>query len=306
MDIISESEALNTNLEFVCTHNGTFHADDVMSCAILDILCVNPVCRTRRQHILKKAYMCFDVGMKYNKQNKIFDHHQNPTPLRPDKFPYSSAGLIWKEYGKAVIHEIDTTLSEFEIESIWKQIDSELMLSIDLIDNGITERDYKTLSFSAFIGSFNLSWDDTGSTTDTQFIKAVEQCKLFLIRSIRSKLSQKLAKQIVLNSDRIFNNTILVLPNFCPWQRVIFEEKITNLIFCIYPTETDWRLQTIPCKPKSYSMRKSLPVKWKGRTQSELVEITQVSDVIFCHTGLFICSAESYSGIVKLAELALL
>jgi uncharacterized UPF0160 family protein len=49
----------------------------------------------------------------------------------------------------------------------------------------------------------------------------------------------------------------------------------------------------------------NLPLEWAGKSGDELIQITGVTDAIFCHRERFIAVAESKEGAVKLAHLAL-
>jgi uncharacterized UPF0160 family protein len=48
-----------------------------------------------------------------------------------------------------------------------------------------------------------------------------------------------------------------------------------------------------------------MPSSWAGKNANELSEITGVTDVTFCHKGLFIAGAKSKEGAIKLARLAI-
>ena len=79
----------------------------------------------------------------------------------------SSAGLVWNRLSREIakIYEID------DHEKFKDQIDKEIMVPIDLIDNGI-KPEGQLLTFSHYISSFNPSWDSDDSYDDA-FIKAV-------------------------------------------------------------------------------------------------------------------------------------
>ena len=74
------------------THNGIFHADEVVACAILCLINSNSsvqILRSRDYEMLKYCDLCVDIG------GGIFDHHQagfNKT--RENGIKYASAGLV--------------------------------------------------------------------------------------------------------------------------------------------------------------------------------------------------------------------
>ena len=66
--------------------------------------------RTRDKKILDTLDIVVDVGDIYNPEMNRFDHHQksfNHTFGHPyNSIKLSSAGLIWKHYGKVVLKTI--------------------------------------------------------------------------------------------------------------------------------------------------------------------------------------------------------
>ncbi len=86
------------------THSGGFHADELLSSAVLTRLFPQAeLLRSRdRRWITPSAdKIIYDVGGDYDGTAQIFDHHQRPSPLRSDDQPFSSFGLIWAHYGRA-------------------------------------------------------------------------------------------------------------------------------------------------------------------------------------------------------------
>ena len=53
------------------------------------------------------------------------------------------------------------------------------------------------------------------------------------------------------------------------------------------------------------ALGKPLPESWGGKQDEELAQATGVQDARFCHRGLFMITAKSKEGAIKLAELAL-
>lgn len=110
------------------THSGRFHPDDVVAYAILRLVYQDnlQLIRTRDIRLLDKADIVFDVGNIYNPKLHKYDHHQNDPSLKRDNgSPYSSAGLVWKHFGRKIASE-----------DIQQKIDLILIEPIDLGDNG--------------------------------------------------------------------------------------------------------------------------------------------------------------------------
>ncbi|MBX9635783.1 MAG: MYG1 family protein, partial [Magnetospirillum sp.] len=92
----------------VATHSGTFHADDVFAYAILKAATGGQLelARTRDGEVLAQADVVFDVGGTYDPQARRYDHHMRDKPLRADGAPYSSAGLVWRDFGADAIRAL--------------------------------------------------------------------------------------------------------------------------------------------------------------------------------------------------------
>jgi uncharacterized UPF0160 family protein len=101
---------------------------------------------------------------------------------------------------------------------------------------------------------------------------------------------------------------LIILDQYAPWQEVIIKEA-PNALFVVLPAwpspDDDWTLKAIPINMDSFENRKKLPANWAGKSESELSEITGVSDAKFCHASLFLAIAKSKAGCLQLAELAL-
>nr|XP_016496369.1 PREDICTED: UPF0160 protein MYG1, mitochondrial-like [Nicotiana tabacum] len=92
----------------VGTHNGTFHCDEALGCFMIlrSKFYDEQVVRTRDPQVLHKLDAVFDVGGVYDPSRDRYDHHQKgfeevigfgfTTKL-------SSAGLIYKHFGKEII-----------------------------------------------------------------------------------------------------------------------------------------------------------------------------------------------------------
>lgn len=139
---------------FVTIHNGKFHADEVVACALINnyVGKIAHITRTRNETVFQKDlesndHFVVDVGGKYDPSKLNFDHHQgNMTLTSKDAqrrdIPMSSTGLIFK----FLVDNDLIDLSEASIEAIRL----EFIVPIDAADNGIYEN-----PISDFVSSFN-------------------------------------------------------------------------------------------------------------------------------------------------------
>ena len=87
-------------MKFV-THSGMYHADDVLSTALLCIVYGKSEVLSKLERVSditsveikeKEGDIVFDIG--YGQ----FDHHQSDKRVRTNGIPYAAFGLLWKKY----------------------------------------------------------------------------------------------------------------------------------------------------------------------------------------------------------------
>lgn len=79
------------------------------------------VVRTRDPEVISKADIVVDVGAVYNPDTHRYDHHQREFTDTFDakhKIRLSSAGLIYKHFGRRVIKELVPTENEATVELV--------------------------------------------------------------------------------------------------------------------------------------------------------------------------------------------
>ena len=82
----------------VITHFGRFHADDILSAALLKIVGIIPdVAVVRRVGHVPQGFngLVFDIG------GGEFDHHQSNAPVRSNGAKFAAFGLLWNAIGAA-------------------------------------------------------------------------------------------------------------------------------------------------------------------------------------------------------------
>ena len=288
----------------VVTHNGTFHGDEVVAVAILSLVFPEKmvyVTRTRDRTILEEAKcdpatIVVDVGGHYDPRVNNFDHHQKSfSEYREDGVvKYSSASLVWKNYGHLI-----KDVNDF----VYYKMDEEVLKNIDAVDNGV-EGFYSPIS--DIISSFNTTWEDESQESEnTQFLAAVKVARDYLENKIRFYKGLANAKNIVDNGE-VIDNKILVLPRFAPWQRyVTSDNKYNEILYVVFPDKSGaWRVQAVPPEPESFGMRKPLPQEWRGLREEEFREVTGIRTANFCHPAGFIAGAETMQDAIEMARLA--
>ena len=134
------------------THDGTFHCDEVLACAMLKLLpqyADASVKRTRNPTVLDTCDIVVDVGGVFDPSVHRYDHHQRQkeassyiiflytncsnrafqesfSTLKPG-FPWvtrlSSAGLVYVHFGQEIIAQVlDMPIESKLVQEIYKKV----------------------------------------------------------------------------------------------------------------------------------------------------------------------------------------
>ena len=293
------------------THSGGFHADELLSSAVLSRLFPQAqLVRTRdRDWITPGAgKIIYDVGGDYNAEAQIFDHHQRPSPLREDEQPFSSFGLIWAHYGRDFLKFMD--VPEDDIETIHASFDKKFVLPIDLLDNGAMEPSVagplSILTLPSLLGSLKPVFDDTSPTADDDaFLSAMPIAQSFIEAQIKNLAAKSRAKSIVMNAIATAGpSPILELPMGMPYRSALDEAEADHMLFLVVPRGDDWTITGIKLSHDTFEQRADLPAAWAGLTDAALEEASGVKGAKFCHNARFIAVANSREAIMAMAAIA--
>jgi uncharacterized UPF0160 family protein len=266
-------------MQQVVTHSGKFHADDVLSWGLLQQFYPYSmaITRTRKQAIIDKADIVFDVGGLYDPSLGRFDHHQNEY-----QGEYSSAGMLleWLEKESYVSEKITLALRE------------RLVNYVDDVDNGRFETSKLRPCFATIVDLFNRSANSL-EEFDQQFIKAASLAKTLIENIILEvealeKSSTIVEEEMKRTLDSGFN--ILELPYYLPWKQAYFANQGSShpTEFVLFPTlEKTWQVVAIPPIEESFAQKRSFPKSWAGLRDSDLTAVTG-EESIFCHKNRFI------------------
>ncbi|MBO7509391.1 MAG: MYG1 family protein [Alphaproteobacteria bacterium] len=146
------------------THNSRFHADDVLSAALLKIVGIIPdISFVQRVGQIQQGFegLAFDIG------GGEFDHHQQNARIRPNGAKYAALGLLWDAIGTEYIIEKYKSDMNTAIKATEK-FDTDFVIPMDLSDNFGTKKYPNTLSY--MIASVN-DVKFTPKETDDMFIQ---------------------------------------------------------------------------------------------------------------------------------------
>ncbi len=299
------------SITHLVTHSGGFHADELLSSAVLTRLFPQAELRRSRdrQWVTPTATkIIYDVGGAYDAAAQIFDHHQRPGPLREDGQPFSSFGLIWAHYGRAYLAAMDVPADD--IEAIHAKFDSQFVLPIDLLDNGAIEPSVagplSALTLPALLDSLKPVFDDPSPGADDEaFFSALPIVQRFVEAHIKNLAANARAQSIVAEAiAKTGTSPILELPMGMPYRSALELAKADHILFMVHPRGDEWALNGIKLADDTFDQRADLPAAWAGLTDAALEAASGVKGAIFCHNARFIAVANSRAAIMKMAKIA--
>ncbi|TIB07993.1 hypothetical protein E3P92_03896 [Wallemia ichthyophaga] len=336
------------------THNGVFHADEALAVFLLRLLpeykasrrfCRKllsqlttnaAVTRTRDINILNQMDIVVDVGDVYDHDKKRYDHHYrgfNEVFGHNHNTKLSSAGLIYKHYGKKIISgHLGWNEDEERTLQIWLKVYREFIEALDAIDNGVSlyptvenlpEAAYRNRTdLSSRVGKLNSNWNEE-FTEQSQMVRFEEASKLTgkeFLESVDQYAKVWLpARDIVVDALSKRNQVddsgkIILFETFCPWIDHYFElEHLEQFqikqgeepLYALLPDGSKgWRVRGIPPNSTTFALRKPLPEPWRGLRDERLAEVSGVPGTIFCHASGFIGGNDTFEGALEMARKA--
>ncbi|QRV92607.1 hypothetical protein RhiJN_20625 [Ceratobasidium sp. AG-Ba] len=318
------------------THNGTFHCDEALAVFLLRQTAEyaeSNVVRTRDQTKLDTCDIVVDVGAVYDPEKLLFDHHQRGfTEVFGHGFKtkLSSAGLIYKHYGKDIISkQLQISSTDPTVELLWLKLYGDFIEAIDGIDNGVLQYPqdiapaYRSRTdLSSRVGHLNPRWNQSVDSdgvdalfqkasllTGTEFLGRLDYLANAWLPA-RGIVSQAVETRTQVDPS----GHIVLFEEFAPWKEHLFElEKSLELskdqkpFYVLYPDETggNWRVQAVPVSQDSFESRKPLPEPWRGVRDAQLDEVTGIPAGIFVHASGFIGGNKTREGALAMAKKAL-
>ncbi|RKP14517.1 GAMM1 protein [Piptocephalis cylindrospora] len=315
------------------THSGTFHCDEALALFMLKRLeefQSAEIIRTRDTAKLAECDVVVDVGGEYDFSKLRFDHHQRGFEETFDEkhsIKLSSAGLIYKHYGKRVVaKELGLPLEDPKTETLYQKIYDSFIEALDGNDNGVPQ--YPSDVEAAYtdhthlpsrVSRLNPWWNQIDIDVDARFAKAMELAGADFLDRIHFLGKAWLpARDIVLRALESRNQVdpsgrILRLESPCPWKEHLFdlEEDLgipedARPLYAIFPDDRagQWRIQGVPLQVDSFELRKALPEPWRGYRDEELSEKSGVPGGVFVHHSGFIGGNATESGALDMAKKA--
>ena len=283
------------------THRGTNHEDEQVGCAISEL--AGRTLAFKRVSSFDEVEddgVVADIFRIYNPEKEHYDHHQDFL-TREDGYPYASAGLMWKHYGRnAIKNIIAEDLSDKWIEEIHKMVDENFIKGVDACD---ADPDYqlnascsagpvKVLSTAAM--TILMNEDDTDSE---------QQEEMFETNVVNYK---RLLKKLILNAhgflkdkerfyqEIVIDNGVAIFENSIRWKKLVYEHnkaKENKIYFVIMPS----------LRPENKYVMFSVPIYPGSR---KLIYPIERPDWFsgFIHNGKWIAGGDSLDNLFDLAD----
>lgn len=297
--------------DFLVTHSGGFHADELLSSVLLTRLFpAARIVRSRAPDWITPASdrIIYDVGGAFDPAAGIFDHHQRGAPLRDDGQPFSSFGLVWRQFGRDYLNAVGVPVTD--IDALHASFDLDFVLPVDLMDNGALSPSaagaLAKLTLPVLLETLKPVFDDREPGADDRaFHEALVIARGFVEASIRQAAAKLRAESIVLRAIAATGDgRVLELPMGMPFRPAIVNAGADHLLFVVHPRDTDWCLTGIRRSSDGFELRADLPAAWAGLTGENLAAVCGVAGATFCHNGRFIAAATTREAALEMARIA--
>ena len=228
--------------------------------------------------------------------------------------PIGTPSLIWTGYyglyyGKEIckiwvkVHKMNPSV--FDFEEFSEQVNRRLFVGISAKEfDDFWSSNVDFLEIDEMIADFEPALWEENKSKEKAFEEAVDFAVNIIDRIINQVAAKLSAKQIVIKTAENAKNGIAFFETAVPWKAYswIFEE----IYYVISPSiRGNFNCEAVPEEYDRNSQKKPFPTAWCGKRNSELADVSGVEDAVFCHSGGFLCVAESLEGAKKLAELSL-
>ncbi len=297
--------------DFLVTHNGGFHADELLSTVILTRLFPTArVVRSRAPEWITPGAdrIIYDVGGAYDPDARVFDHHQRGAPLRDDGQPLSAFGLIWRHFGHAYLAAMDVPVAH--AESLYASFERAFVVPVDLVDNGAVSvavaGPLAAMTLPGLLETLKPDFDEADPLAEERaFDAALAIARSFAEARVWRSAAKLRAEAVVLAAiAETGPGRVLELPQGMPFRPAVVKAGAAHLLFAVHPRQQDWCVTGIRQSEDGFALRADLPVAWAGLTDAALEVASGVAGASFCHNGRFIAAAKTREAALELASIA--
>lgn len=275
----------------VITHDGKFHPDEIYACVLLQYFTKDELSFTRTRDMklienaqFQKSTYVIDVGGVYDPLKNNYDHHQSTfTDVGLEGDLLSSCGLMWRKFRDS------SGLSEF----VKNKID-EFTIKVDKHDNGkeyFNEIEFISLYNYAFeYKSQNTRFKRAYASAVTHFANMMNMWEEFHRKEEKAKEILKTASGGIICTDE----KIGVNPIF---------NKSDNLLLVSPRKGEEYTVCSLNIGEEvDFSIRCPAPISWRALTDDELVEVSKINGMVFCHKTGFITVVNGKENAMQVAN----
>lgn len=274
------------------THDGPFHADEVLAVAYIDMIYHSslPLCRTRDQETInrlsREGHAIIDVGGVDDDQKLRFDHHQPSFNKQRDGIKLSSFGLVYSSESFR-----QQAIQYFGSQENYEKFYDSIVREIDAIDNGHFPKYQTNYQFNATIGQMISFHNSLDYSQNERFNLAVD----FAMRAI-----EIIARNIRHNSDQE-KLAVDYINTSAKW---ILNDKV-----CVIDTEVKMKdIHKVAKKVKDSCLLAIYPGgsandQWNIRicTDLKINPDLKTDDILFIHNAGFVAAAKTKESAIILA-----
>lgn len=269
--------------------------------------------RTRDPEKLSDCDVVVDVGGVYDAASHRYDHHQREfkdTFSNMYTTKLSSAGLVYKHFGKRIIAQLlGLDVNEEKVNILYEKVYEAFIHALDAIDNGVPRYDgdlpakyHDGTNLSSRVSHLLPWWNETQHDLDERFLKAVALTGSEFEERVRYLGGAWLPGRALVHEaiQNRFNfhpsGKIIVFESFAPWKDHLFKLEAElglpadSLMYVVYADDFGgtYRVQAIPTVPGSFKSRLPLPEPWCGIRDDALSTLSSIPDCVFVHASGFI------------------
>jgi len=342
----AQQQSSSSSPLMVATHDGKFHCDEALACGLLRHTNKFRGCsilRTRNPELINRCDGVVDVGSVYDADKFLFDHHQKEfqgtlkTDLKQYNTRLSSAGLVYKHFGKEIIlayaefcariGRINRELIAEEqdvrtrtIAAVYDALYKGFVEHIDGGDNGVEPftggvKNYSVSStLPSRVGALFPRWNEPSSQEieNEAFVEAVQMCSNEFFEMLDYYLCSWMPGRSIV--ETAFNarstvhesGSIIVFKDVVPpWKDHLYDIERENnaagkILYVLFPdAKQNWRVMCVSEEDASFTNRKSL--LWKGLRDDDLSKASEIPGGIFVHVTGFIGGNATYDGAMAMA-----
>ena len=283
----------NDKVVVVGTHNGCWHADELLAIAIIREAMPGykvSVIRSRDPKQLARAHVVVDVG------GGKYDHHGPDNKHYPCGIPYAACGLVLEavEPDRAMIN----------------QLNYEIVYGVSIRDNGwagSVATGVCATNKLEWVGYNYPTWEErplTQSEIMGRFYHTLDMVHDIYHRCRMTCQARIDAPAVLEGCPRLFGGSIIELPTGgIPWTKYACEHA--EILAAIYRDDitSNWLVKTAKYRLGDQRNRVDFPASWGGLFDEELRRVSSIDGAVFCHRSLFLASFKTRTGALAAARI---